>query len=423
MRQQRAMEMFRELLSLEEARKIIRRNYKPIPAGAEELPLLEAHNHILAEDVTATLNIPPFNRSTVDGYALKAENTFGAEENNPIKLRICGNVNVGEAPKAKVDQGTATEIVTGAPTPEGADAVIMVEDTERRDSDVYVYSPVAKDENVMKAGEDMRKGEVVLRKGQMLSSREVGILAALGFAKAKVCTVPQVAVLSTGAEIAEPGENLSSGKIYDINAYSLSAAVVESGGRPVYLGVCPDDAKVLKEALRHALTSADIIITSGGVSVGPKDFMPKTLASLGKPGLIICGIAVKPGKPTTVALVKGKLIFALPGHPTSALLLFHLLARPLILALAGRECEEPPTIRALAGMRMFPAKGRRTFIMVRVKQNKANRFIAEPVSTGQSGAITTLAKADGFVEIDERQQFIDVGQEVTVQLLTRTGTS
>lgn len=410
--------MFRELFTLEDARHAILKNFRPKPLGVEEIPLLEALNRVLAEDAIATLDIPPFNRSTVDGYAVKAEDTFGAEENKPIKLKFCGTVNVGEIPRIKVTTGTAAEIVTGAPIPEGADAVVMVENIERKNNEIHVYSAVAKDENVMKAGSDIRKGEKVLKKGQLLGSREIGVSAALGLAKVKVYAVPRVAVLSTGAEVAEPGEKLASGKIYDINAYSLSAAVAENGGKPVYFGVFPDDMDELLKALKRALASADIVITSGGVSVGPKDFLPKTLDSLGKPGVIVCGIAIKPGKPTTVAMVNGKLVFSLPGHPTSALLLFHLLACPIIQALAGRKVEEALTVMALAGMRMFPAKGRRTFIMVKLKRDKTDRLVAEPVPTGQSGAITTLAKADGFVEIDENQQFINADEEVTVQLLS-----
>ncbi|MEM2911295.1 MAG: molybdopterin-binding protein [Candidatus Bathyarchaeia archaeon] len=411
--------MFRKLLTIEEARQTIQKYFEAKPLGVEEISLLEAYNRILAEDVTATLDIPPFNRSTVDGYAVKAEDTFGAEENRPLKLKLCGTVNVGEMPKITVEHGTAAEIMTGAPMPEGADAVVMAEQTERKNDEIYVYSAAARDENVMKAGSDIRKGETVLKKGQLLGAREIGALAAVGLEKVKVYKVPRVAVLSTGAEITEPGKPLPPGKIYDINAYSLSTAVVESGGKPVYLGVFPDDAVEIEKALRKALASADMVITSGGVSVGPKDVIPKTLSSLGKPGLIVCGIAIKPGKPTTVASINGKLVFSLPGHPTSALFVFHLLARPIIEELAGRKPEKAYTVKALASTRMFPARGRRTFIMVNLRKDMSKRLFAEPVPTGLSGAITTLTKADGFIEIPENQQFIDAGEEVTVYLFKK----
>ena len=412
--------MFRKLMTFDEAKQTINQQLKPEPLGTEELALLEAHNRVLEEDIVSVLDIPPFNRSTVDGYAVKAEDTFGAEENSPAKLAVCGVVHIGELPRVSVARGEAAEIVTGAPIPEGADAVVMVEDTDRENNVLSVYGTVTRGENVMKKGADIKKGETVLKKGQVLGSREIGVLAALGKATAKVHCAPTVAVLSTGAEVTEPGKRLPSGKIYDINAYSLSTAVLESGGNPVYLGVVPDERAELRKALERALACADMVVTSGGVSVGPKDLMPQTVDALGKPGLIVCGVALKPGKPTTVALIGKKPVFALPGHPTSALLVFHLFVRPVIQFWAGKPAEGAAAVKALAGARMFSAKGRRTFVMVKLKRNKANRLIAEPVETGASGAITTLAKADGFVEIPENQQFIDADEEVAVTLLKGT---
>ncbi|NWF87185.1 molybdopterin molybdenumtransferase MoeA [Candidatus Bathyarchaeota archaeon] len=411
--------MFRKLLTLDEAQQAINKHSTPKPLGVEKIPLLKAHNRVLAEDIIALMDIPPFSRSTVDGYAVKAEDTYGAEENKPIKLTICGSANVGEPPKIVVKRGEAAEIVTGAPMPEGADAVVMIEYTERKDDALYVYRAIAKDGNVMKAGSDIKKGEKILKAGQLLGSSEIGVLAALGLAKAAVYVVPRVAVLSTGAEVTEPGKKLPQGKIYDINAYSLSGAVRESGAEPIYLGVVPDEASELRKTLKHALESADIVITSGGVSVGPKDLLPQTLDALGKPGVIVCGIAIKPGKPTTVAVIDGKMVFSLPGHPTSALLIFHLLVRPILQRMAGLKEKEVFEVKAFAALRMFPAKGRRTFVMVKLKRDKTNRLLAEPVQEGLSGAITTLAKADGFVEIPENQQFIDAGEEVTVHLLKK----
>ena len=409
--------MFRKLMTFDEAKKAISVHLKPEALGEEEIPLLKAHNRVLKENITSTLDIPPFNRSTVDGYAVKAEDTFEAEENQPVKLNVYGVVNVGEPPKISIAKGQAAEIVTGAPVPEGADAVVMVEDTERESDELRVYSAVTKDENIMKKGADIKKGETVLKAGRVLGSPEIGVLAALGLTKARVFTVPVVAVLSTGAEVTEPGKKLPPGKIYDINAYSLSTAVRESGGKPVYLGVVQDEKTALREALERALASADVVITSGGVSVGPRDITPQTVDSLGKPGLVVCGIAVKPGKPTTVAFVGRKPVFSLPGHPTSALLMFHLLVRPVIRLLSGKPAEEAKTVKAVASTRMFSAKGRRTFVMVRLKRDRSNRFMAEPVETGASGAITTLAKADGFIEISENQQFIDADEEIAVVLL------
>jgi molybdenum cofactor synthesis domain-containing protein len=404
-------------MSFDEAKNAINQHIKPQPLGTEEVPLLEAHSRVLSQDVTSDLDIPPFSRSTVDGYAVKAEDTYGAEENTPAKLKVCGTVNVGEPPQIKVANGEAAEIVTGAPIPDGADASVMVENTQRNGAELLVYRAVTKSENVMKKGSDIKKGETALKAGTVLGSSEIGVLAALGATKAKVYKVPVVAVLSTGGEVTEPGKKLPPGKIYDINAYSLSAAVLEAGGKPVYMGVVPDDKEQLRKALEHALASADAVITSGGVSVGPHDLTPKTVDSLGEPGLIVCGVAVKPGKPTTVGLVGRKPVFSMPGHPTSALLLFHLLVRPVIQGFAGRPVREIAVVKAVAGARMFSAKGRRTFVMVKLKRADSGGLVAEPVETGASGAITTLAKADGFVEVPADEQFIDAGEEVAVSLL------
>ena len=409
--------MFRKLLTFDEAKKKIDDQFKPVFLGEEEAVLLEAYNRVLNQDVVSTLDIPPFNRSTVDGYAVKAADTFGAEENEPATLKVSGAVNIGEPPNVKVEKGEVVEIVTGAPIPEGADAVVMVEDTEREDSDLRVFGAVTAGENVMKKGSDIKKGAVVLKKGQVLGSSEIGVLAALGLTQIKVQKIPMIAVLSTGAEVTEPGQPLTPGKIYDINAYSISTAVIESGGKPVYFGVVPDDKVALAKALQTAVASADMVITSGGVSVGPRDYTPQIVDSLGKPGIVVYGIAVKPGKPTTVGFVGDKPVFSLPGHPTSALLIFYLLARPLIQRLAGRPATPMKMVRALAGARMFSAKGRRTFVMVKLEFDKSCRLIAEPVETGASGAITTLAGADGFVEIAENEQFVDVDQEMAVVLL------
>ncbi len=408
--------MFRKLMTLEEARKAIANQFKPALLADEIAVLLEAYNRVLAEDAVSTLDIPPFNRSTMDGYAVKSEDTFGADENQPAKLKVVGAVAAGEQPTLVLRKGEAVEIVTGAPIPEGADAVVMIEDTEREDDDLQVFVTVAANENVMKLGADVKKGDVIFKKGQVLGSSEVGVLAAMGLTSVKVLRIPMVAVLSTGGEVTEPGKPLPPGKIYDINSYSLSTAVVECGGKPVYFGVVPDDKAALHKAMVTALASADMVITSGGVSVGPRDYTPQIVDSLGKPGIVVCGIAVKPGKPTTIGFVGEKPVFSLPGNPTSALLIFYLLARPIILQLAGRPLAQMKIVKAVAGAKMFSAKGRRTFVMVKLMFDDSCRLIAQPVETGAAGAITTLAKADGFVEIPENEQFVDTNQEVAVAL-------
>ena len=411
--------MFRKLLSFEETKQLLAQSISPVPVGEERISISDAHDRVLAQDVVSPMDIPPFSRSTVDGYAVKAADTFGASEDKDINLRVCGHVAIGEAPAVTVKEGSAAEIVTGAPLPDGADAVVMVEYTSRQENNVFVRRPVARNTNIMTKGSDIHKGETVLKKCRILGSREIGALAAIGLTEVAVYKRPKVAVLSTGGEVVEPGKALPPGKIYDINAHTLSAAVLECGGEAINLGIVPDEKDKMKSALEQALASADVILTSGGVSVGPKDFTPQVVDSLGKPGVIISGVAMKPGKPLTIAVVNGKLIFSLPGNPTSSLFMFIEFVRPIIVKLAGRPEEEMPKVKAVTAQKMFSARGRRTFTMVNLAYNKDGTLLVSPVPTGLSGAITTMTKADGFVEISEKQPFVDVGTEIDVYLFKK----
>lgn len=408
--------MFRKLVTFNEAKQILWQKLQPKPLGSQKISLLQAYNRVLAEDMTSKLDIPPFNRSTVDGYAVKAQNTFGADENQPVQLKVCGFVGIGEPPQVKVSEGEAAEIVTGAPIPEGADAVVMVEETQKEKDTLLVFRSVTPNENVMKKGSDIKQDATVLGAGVVLGSREIGALAALGNAKVRVFKVPTVAVLSTGGEVTEPGKPLPPAKIYDINAYSLCTAVRECGANAVYAGVVPDEKMPLRQGLKKALLLADMVLTSGGVSVGPKDLVPSMVDSLGEPGVFLSGVAIKPGKPVTVALIGNKPVFSFPGHPTSALLVFHLLARPILQVMCGRLPGDVPSVRAVAWRRMFAAKGRRTFVTVSLVSDGVKGWVAKPVESGGSGAITTLTKADGFLEIPDNQQFIDADEEVRVWL-------
>jgi putative molybdopterin biosynthesis protein len=295
----------------------------------------------------------------------------------------------------------------------------MVEYTSRQANNVFVRRPVAGNANIMASGSDIRKGETVLKEGRVLGSREIGALAAIGLTEATVYKRPRVAVLSTGGEVVEPGKVLPVGKIYDINAHTLSAAVLECGGEAVNLGIVPDKKDKLTKALKQALASADVVITSGGVSVGPKDFTPQVVDSLGKPGVIISGVAMKPGKPLTIAVVDGKPVFSLPGNPTSSLFMFSVFVCPILVKLAGRPEEEIPKVKAVAAQKMFSARGRRTFVMVNLAYKEDETLLVSPVPTGLSGAITTMTKADGFVEISEKQQFVDAGTEIEVYLFRK----
>ncbi len=408
--------MFRKLVTVDEAKRILAQSFTAKPVGKESVLLNEAYNRVLAIDVVSSLDIPPFSRSTVDGYAVKAEDTFGAEEDRPVPLKLVGKVNVGEAPKIKVKKGTLVEIVTGAPIPDGADAVVMVEYTVRKDKIVLVHQSVSTGENVMKKGSDIRKGETVLKKGTVLLPHEIGVLAAIGLDKVEAYKCPKVAVFSTGAEVVELGKPLREGKIFDINAYALSAAVAECGGQPLNMGIVQDETEQMEAAFKKALSTADTVITSGGVSVGPTDIIPKVLDTLGKPGVIVHGVAIRPGKPTTVAIVNNKPVFSLPGHPASALLIFHLFVRSVLVRMAGKKEEPPVVVAAKISERLFPSRGRRTYVTVTLKKDESGKIAASPVPTGLSGAITTLAKANGYTVMHESQQFIEKGQIVEVEL-------
>ncbi|MCL2642917.1 MAG: molybdopterin-binding protein [Candidatus Bathyarchaeota archaeon] len=408
--------MFRKLVTLEDAKKIIDENFKPIVIGDEDVALLEAYSRVLKDDIVSSIDVPSFDRSTVDGYAVKAEDTFEADENQSVSLNISGVVFAGEQPKMVLGKGEAVEIATGAPLPEGANAVVMVEDVERLDNQLQVYTAVTPYLNVMKKGSDIKCGKTVLHARQVLGASEIGVLAALGLTKTRCFKPPMVAVISIGDEVVAPGKLLSAGKIFDINTYSLSTAIMECGAKPVFFGLVSDDKAALSKTLETALTCADVVITSGGVSVGSHDYTPQIVDSLGKPGVVISGIAVKPGKPTTVAFAQDKPIFSLPGNPAAALLIFYLLVRPIIQRLCCRDPSEMRTIRAFAGAKLFSAKGRRTFIMVKlVLDIEKCRLVAEPV-VGTSGAITLLSETDGFIEIIENQQYINKDEEVLVKL-------
>ena len=408
--------MFRKLVSLEQAKRIIDENFVPITIGDEDVALFEAYNRVLKDNIISSLEVPSFNRSTVDGYAVRAKDTFEADENQPVTLNISGTVFAGEQPKMALGENEAVEIVTGAPLPKNADAVVMVEDVERLDNQLQVYTAMTPYLNVMQKGSDIKCGKTVLHTGQVLGASEIGVLAALGLTTIRCFKPPMVAVLSIGDEIVTPGELLTEGKTFDINAYSLCTAIIECGAKPVFFGVIPDEKAALSKTLVTALSSADIVITSGGVSIGSHDYTSQIVDSLGKPGVVFSGLAVKPGKPSTVAFVQNKPVFSLPGNPAAALLMFYILARPIIQRLCYRTPSEMRSIRAFAGAKLFSEKGRRTFIMVKlVLDIEKGRLIAEPIF-GTSGAITLLSEADGFIEVAENQQYISKDEEVLVKL-------
>jgi len=363
------------------------------------------------------IDVPSFDRATMDGFAVVTEDTFSAQEDKPAKLKIVGKVEAGDEPDIEVRRGEAAEIATGAPMPKGADAVVMVEQTDQKDDVVSIFKAVAPGENVMGAGTDIMAGEVVLRSGQEITSREIGLLAALGKSRVNVYRKPRIAIISTGNELIPAGQQLEYGKIYDINSKTLAGAILESGCEPVPLGICSDDTEEMKTKIQQALVVADAIVTSGSTSAGAGDILYRIIGEFGGPGIVVHGLSVKPGKPLIVAVIEGKPLFGLPGYPTSALMIFNLIVKPNISKMAGRAAESATWLEGKVASKIFSAKGRREFLPVHIVKDEAGKNLVYPVLSG-SGAITSLALADGFIDIPQNQEFIEEEENVRVELFS-----
>ncbi|MEO7852471.1 MAG: molybdopterin biosynthesis protein, partial [Rubrivivax sp.] len=367
----------------------------------------------------ADVDVPGFDRSNVDGFAIQGADTFGATEEAPRQVkRNAGVLTPGVVPTNAVRAGEATVIATGAMLPRGADAVVMVEHTEIIDAEgtVEISRAVAQGDNVSFAGTDIARGETVLRAGQLLTSREVGVLAAIGVAEVRVCRRPRVAILSTGDEIVPPGSPLPLGAIYDSNAAIVGAAVAELGGEPILLGVVPDNEQQLVDALDAAL-QYDVVLLSGGTSKGAGDLSYRVASRLGDPGIVAHGVALKPGKPICLAVSNGKPVVILPGFPTSAIFTFHEFVAPVIRAFAGLPPQRQHTVTATLPMRVNSERGRTEYLLVSLVQGDGVPS-AYPMGKG-SGSVTTFSGADGFITVDQHTEIVDAGTEVQVQLLSQ----
>jgi molybdopterin molybdochelatase len=405
--------IFHDLVTLEQAVEVLLKFATPL--GVEKVDIASAYGRVLAVDVAAPVDVPPFDRSTVDGYAVVAESTYGASELTPAELKIVCRVEAGEWPRAEVRPGEACEVATGAPLPRGANAVVMVEYTQEREGAVRVFRPVAPGENVMTAGSDISVGEVVLRRCTRLTPREIGVLAALGFREVSVIRRPRIAIISTGNELAPPGEPLDVGKLYDVNSYSLAAAVVEAGGAPLLYGIVKDEEEKYREVITKALSEADVVLISGGTSAGVADLTYRVLGELGD--VLFHGVMVRPGKPTLAAAVGGKIVVGLPGYPSSALMIFHTVVRPFLLRLQCLDPHPPAVYKAKLAFGIEGAKGRRALYPV-VLIERAGVYKAFPLYA-ESGAISVLARADGYIVIPETVEFMTEGEEVEVYLFER----
>ena len=412
------MRGFPKLATIAEASNIFNQKVRIERLQAETTPTLQALGRILAEDVVSQRDVPPFNRSAVDGYALQAQDTFGCSQTNPVVLQVVGSSSIGFIPSVIPRRQQAVKIATGAPIPRGCDAVLMLEFAEETRTDkIEVYRPVTPGENVSLRGEDVKKGDLVLRLGTLVKSQDVGIIAALNAPEVKVTRRPRVGVFSTGNELVNLGEDVSGGKIVDSNRPTILAMVVSAGGQPVDLGIAADEEADISRKLSLGLENCDIVLASGGTSVGERDLLPSVVNALGSPGVVVHGVAMRPGRPAALGAVQGKPVVLLPGFPVAAMIAFDVFVHPIIDRMLGVVASLPsPSIRAKALWRMPSSLGNRTFARVIVKR-RGDEYVFEPLRTSGSGIISSMVRANGMVTIPENKEGIEEGEIVEVMLM------
>ncbi|MCS5638156.1 MAG: molybdopterin biosynthesis protein [Myxococcota bacterium] len=386
--------------------------------GSENVPLADALGRILAEDARAGVDVPGFDRSNMDGFAVRAADTFGASEEEPVRLRLYAEtIPTGVVPKQAVEAGHAMQIATGGMLPRGADAVVPVEHTDVQGEEVLVRQPRTPGGAVSYAGTDMGQGETVLFAGTRLTSRETGVLAAVGYAEVEVICRPRVAILSTGDEIVQPGEAMRPGLVYDSNGRILADAIRELGGEPLFMGAIPDDIELLRAQVAEALEAADLVLLSGGTSKGEGDLNARVVEEL-DPGIIVHGVALKPGKPICLAAVGSKPVVILPGFPTSAIFTFHEFVAPVIRSLAGFPSQERQTVEARLAQKVRSVRGRLEYLLCGLVADAEGGLAAYPMGKG-SGSVTSFSRADGFVRVGRNREIVDEGERLEVTLIGR----
>lgn len=411
-----------KVITIEESLKIFRESFDfPVffKYRKEQVSLIDALGRILAEDITSKENVPGFNRATMDGYAVKASDTYGASDGLPAYLDLIGEIRMSERPSYLLQNGQAVRISTGGMLPEGADSVVMLEYTENIDSSMIEISrSVSPWENVLREDEDIKQSEIVLKKGQYIRAQDIGLLAALGIEEATVFKKPVIAIISTGDEIIPVNQKPEPGEVRDINSYALGAAIQETGCTPYYIGIVKDDEVLLKEQLKKCLLNHEIdaVLISGGSSVGVRDYTLEALNTIGLPGVLVHGLALKPGKPTIISLNNQKIFIGLPGHPVSAMMVFDNVIKKIIYDLKGEDINfrQNKIVEALLESNVFSDAGREEYIRVILK-NKAGQLWAEPIFA-KSGMISSLSRADGYLTVKLNQEGLYQGQKVSVTI-------
>jgi molybdopterin molybdotransferase len=402
-----AMKPMKALISLEEGMRILLDAAQPI-RRTERVPLLQASGRVLAEPIVAAADVPPFPRAAMDGYAVMAQDTFGAGNFNPVRLRLVEVVHAADIAQGAVTSGTCIQVATGAPVPAGADAVVQFEDTEveAEAGAVKIYTPVYPRQNISPRGRDIQAGQTVLGAGTRLDPSKIGVLAALGLTEIAVVAKPTVAVIPSGNEIVAPGEPLTPGTIYDINSYTLAALIQDAGGAPRLFPIMKDTLEDVRRTLRDAL-ACDLVVLSGGSSVGERDVMVEAVESMGE--IKFHGIAVKPGKPTLCGVIEGKLILGMPGYPTSCLTNGYGLLAPALRKLAHLPAVQAGGVELPMARRYTSTTGRHQYLPVRIEGGEVAPVFKE------SGAITSMADAEGYIEIPANVDLVEKGERVLVK--------
>jgi putative molybdopterin biosynthesis protein len=414
----REQAQFLRVLSRDEAMSRFRQALDPKPLGTEEVTLADALGRVVADHIPAPVDVPPFDRSNVDGFSLRAADVAGASDNSPASLALNNEtIACGTEPRLTVNAGTATPIATGGPIPRGADAVVMIEQTDVDDGQLIVRRAVGPAQNISFAGSDMALGEVVLRKGTQIGSREIAMLAACGINRINVFRKPRVGVFSTGDELIPPGSNLKPAAVYDSNGPIVAASVTEHGCEAISYGIIRDDADRIEATLRKALAECDMVVLSGGTSKGAGDLTADIVGRLGKPGIVAHGVALKPGKPLCLAVVGGKAVVVLPGFPTSAMFTFHEFLVPVLRRMSGLPARDEAIVEAETAVAILSDFGRTEFAMVALSEHESG-LKAFPLAKG-SGAVTSFAQADGFLTIEALADRLPEGTRAPVTLLSR----